>query len=406
MQSTKKILLISNSYPAKNSPEKVFILPELRHLANIDIQITLMPVRRFDSIDSELPINVYVSDELANAYSVNNIIINLLSLLINPVFWQEIWKRPSLLFRWRFWKESVRAAVAKYIFKSKLHDFDLFYTYWFCGETTGLAWAGVKPIVTRAHGYDIYTEVEGNNGWIPYRYEVIKVVGKIIVLSIQARDYLINRFTTDSSKILVYPLGVEPHIPTSFDESYIKSEIFFLSCSYPATVKRLPLIAEFMYSFAMFHPDLNVCWTHIGAEEEEIGITTNRDFLSNLTIKALGRQSNEFVISFFQKNEISFFINLSSSEGMPVSIMEAMSFGIPVIATSVGGIPDMLHYGGGILLEKDFDLVKVVKNIADVFRNQDTYYNLRQEAISVQRKFFDSTVNHKQFAEFISNLIV
>ena len=32
------------------------------------------------------------------------------------------------------------------------------------------------------------------------------------------------------------------------------------------------------------------------------------------------------------------FINMSDSEGVPVSIMEALSIGIPVIARAVGGI--------------------------------------------------------------------
>ena len=37
-------------------------------------------------------------------------------------------------------------------------------------------------------------------------------------------------------------------------------------------------------------------------------------------------------------------------EGVPVSLMEAMAHGVPVISTSTGGIPELLHDGAGILV--------------------------------------------------------
>ena len=39
----------------------------------------------------------------------------------------------------------------------------------------------------------------------------------------------------------------------------------------------------------------------------------------------------------------------SLHEGIPVSLMEAMAYGVPVISTAVGGTPELLHNGAGIL---------------------------------------------------------
>lgn len=44
---------------------------------------------------------------------------------------------------------------------------------------------------------------------------------------------------------------------------------------------------------------------------------------------------------------------MSDSEGIPVSIMEAMSFGIPVIARNVGGMSEIVNEENGLLLEND-----------------------------------------------------
>lgn len=53
-------------------------------------------------------------------------------------------------------------------------------------------------------------------------------------------------------------------------------------------------------------------------------------------------------------------MNLSTSEGVPVSIMEVQSYGIPVIATNVGGTGEIIDKDNGILLPSCPSLEDVV----------------------------------------------
>ena len=49
-------------------------------------------------------------------------------------------------------------------------------------------------------------------------------------------------------------------------------------------------------------------------------------------------------------NDFDLFVNMSLSEGIPVSIMEAISFGIPIIATNVGGNAEIVNDETGVLI--------------------------------------------------------
>ncbi len=55
-------------------------------------------------------------------------------------------------------------------------------------------------------------------------------------------------------------------------------------------------------------------------------------------------------------NELDVLVSSSHSEAMPLAVMEAMASGLPVVATRVGGIPDMIDQGesGWLVAPNDF----------------------------------------------------
>ena len=65
---------------------------------------------------------------------------------------------------------------------------------------------------------------------------------------------------------------------------------------------------------------------------------------------------------------IDIFINVSSSEGLPVAIMEAISFDIPIIATNVGGTSEIVTPETGILIAPDSAPELIAARIRELYK--------------------------------------
>lgn len=91
----------------------------------------------------------------------------------------------------------------------------------------------------------------------------------------------------------------------------------------------------------------------VKAQAEKLGIRENVIFH--------GSQSD--VYPYLHSADL--FLLPSRFEGMPMTIIEAMGTGLPIVATEVGGVPDMLQNGeSGILVSQDADaLAEAVKQL-------------------------------------------
>ena len=73
-------------------------------------------------------------------------------------------------------------------------------------------------------------------------------------------------------------------------------------------------------------------------------------------------------------------VNSSYIEGLPMTILEAMASRVPIIATRVGGVPQVIHHGkNGILLEPG-NVQELVEAIKDLMGNPSKRESLAQQA--------------------------
>ena len=80
-----------------------------------------------------------------------------------------------------------------------------------------------------------------------------------------------------------------------------------------------------------------------------------QDHMLDGRVKLLGAKHNREVRELMLKSDV--FCLPSYGEGLPVSVLEAMSCGMPVVATSVGGIPEIVtpDMGGYLIAPSDVE---------------------------------------------------
>lgn len=68
--------------------------------------------------------------------------------------------------------------------------------------------------------------------------------------------------------------------------------------------------------------------------------------------------------------DYNIFINTTHFDNTPISVIEAMALGLPVVSTNVGGIPYLLNHRENGLLVDDCDVVAMTNSITEIFNNE------------------------------------
>ena len=91
----------------------------------------------------------------------------------------------------------------------------------------------------------------------------------------------------------------------------------------------------------------------------------------------------------------------SAYEGMPMSLIEAMGSGLPIVASNVGGIPDMIESGkDGVLITPSLD--ELCEAIADLYVNYEKRKYLGTNAFSRANRFSSIKMTNDYFSVYTS----
>jgi glycosyltransferase involved in cell wall biosynthesis len=179
-----------------------------------------------------------------------------------------------------------------------------------------------------------------------------------------------------------------------------------VSCSALIPIKRVDVLARGLMLSAHDRPDRSIAWDHTGDGplRPEIEGLLRSSAPSNLSWGFRGQVANAEVFNRYHLHPADLFANTSYTEGIPVSIMEAQSCGIPAMAPSVGGMPEIVSPENGWLLPSPASPAAVAKVINAVLATPQCLSPRRARSRRDWEERFDARRNLAGFARNLSDL--
>lgn len=393
----KTLYLFTNSFPY-STPES-FLEEEIIFLSKRFDKIVIMPFTSDTKRERPVPENC----EVINIPLSNK---RLKYTLLGLFHYKTVWVLTKEFFRNRVftslkkikaWIWSARC-LNNCLYNRRLQKVlknvsrnDVCYFYWGIGQCLlSIVLKGKTHLVSRFHGeWDLWEESYG--GFHSLRTEVAHSLDKAVFIAKKGELYFKERYPF--AKTVVFPLG------TKDNGVQLKSPadgiIRVVSCSKIYPLKRVPLIFEAINSLT----DYRIEWTHIGDGPDynllkQKVASESRD---HLKVLFLGYMTNKDILEYYSSHHFDMFINMSTSEGVPVSIMEASSFGIPIIATNVGSTSEEVPSQVGELISPNPSLSEITEAIRKVL---STNYSPREFWL----ENYNADKNYAAFADLLYQL--
>ena len=408
------LILLTNCFPYGKGES--FLELEIEHLKRDFERIIILP-SICENDRRELPNSIEVNTSIQSIHISN---LEVLRFYCSRLwFWSELvtillsknFKKNFFSFH-TFCKLSLKKfkALENFLINENIEKSKLvIYSYWWVSHAMAISLIKRKyPLIkgiSRTHRYDLY---EIGNNRLSFRQYMGKMLDYIIPIAEDGESYLINNYKISQSKVKLFNLGSNGLSKEEFEKKNF-SEVKFrlISVAFISERKRIDLIAKAIASLAKETRNINVEWIHIGDGDRDIKKQIDQivsDMHNNFRCTFLGNLSNQEVLNFYKSNtDLDAFILVSSSEGKPVSIMEAQGFGIPVIASNVGGVSEIVDNENGILLSPDPSPKEVAQAISSLFEVDE---RKKKSQLSYQKwsSEYSAEKNYSKFSKFLVEL--
>jgi len=225
-----------------------------------------------------------------------------------------------------FFAEVCRNQQAKLV-HCHFGDHKLFIGY-FCGKLANL------PVSVTVHAYELY-----NNPNPALFRRILSSVDSIVTIAEHNRSILVREWGAPSEKVLVIPLFADiPPVPERRQRRTDKIIVLTVARLVPKKGHQTLLEAV-----ALLPPTYEV-WI-VGTGPLDIDDLARRLRIAD-RVKILGQVSDEELESLYGNADIFCLPSETAKggdrEGIPVSLMEAMAHGLPVVTTRHAGIPELV----------------------------------------------------------------
>ena len=242
-----------------------------------------------------------------------------------------------------------------------------------------------KKTIVHFHAFSPETTINSHYQWV-YRY----LFGKadcVVVLSQLWKQYVNEAFRLgDKVEIIYNPCTTE----VSDTPHALKKQIL-----YAGTINARKGYADMIRAFAKIagkYPDWQIVFAGNGETEEAKAMVTCLG-IANQTV-FLGWVNGAEKDKAFK--EASIFCLPSYAEGFPMAVLDAWAYGLPVITTPVGGIPDIADDKKNLLLFEPGNVEALAELMARMINDTVLRKKIANESVRLARTTFNlDTINRQ-----------
>ena len=401
------LVLYTDSYPYNRA--ETFLETEILYLSDVFDSIYIRPMTG-EGMRRDLPLNVHVLDSLGakNCPKATMYFSGFINLFI--LFSEKSLRRnlSSVSFLKAIKYMGYGIWLKNKIKKDPFKNEAVHYSYWMDYWAIALALLAREKIITdfvsRAHRYDLYTGT-GEPALDFLKPFTINYLKKLYLISENGFSFINKLYPEYSQKYCLSKLGTSDPGFTCLQNK--NNNLILVSCSNLKPLKRVDLILDALVIFNRAHPDSEIMWFHMGDGDALDQLIEQADKTlgeTNVKCKFKGSLSNSEVIKFYHNQPVDVFLNVSETEGIPVSIMEAQSFGIPVIATSTGGTPEIVNNINGLLLDVNLKPEELATVLYQVYSDKESWAGKRICSRKSWEENFKAENNYRNFSLELAGL--
>lgn len=401
MTPKKKLLLVTAGFPF-GEWERGFLSTEFGRLCEM-FSVTVLSVGREDAllypVDETVRVERFLYPKAAGSDRLKTF-----RHMLSPVVFSEVLRAvKTSSFKRALSRVSLICAYydrAKQLFTvmeklMKEQQVDIVYTYWATEAAVAACLLKYKypslRFITRFHGHDLYAERKASD-WQPFRTWIRTCADRLVFACRFGMDYFLQHWGGEEKAVLHYLGCTEVPAHTHLENKTLR----IVSCSNLIPLKRVDCIID---ALSLLPKDMNVRWDHFGDGTEAASLKQRAEeaLSENIAWTFHGHIPNHQLRDRYRELDPDVFLTVSSTEGgVPVSIQEAFSMGIPAIGSAVGGIPEaVISEKTGFLLSANAspaETAEAIKRYAELpaenkaafskaaFAMWETNFNAHQDA--------------------------
>ncbi len=270
------------------------------------------------------------------------------------------------------------------------------------------AWlAGVPIIIHTFHGHVFHDYFGKVKTWLFIQFEqwLAKITTCIIVISRSQKYDIVTKFRiSNKKKVITIPLGLELErfLLIDKDTFHLKNELGISRNEFLigivgriVPIKNHELLLKVIKLLREQQLPVHLCIVGDGELRNELIQSAQEKNILNYTHFTGWRLDMEKIYSGMDLLALS-----SLNEGTPVAIIEAMASQVPVVATAVGGVPDLISDGETGLLSAPNDANDLAEKIRQILVNPE----MTTKIIKKARESVEKNYHYRRLINDIQNI--